>query len=1179
MKIIDGSLRLAATDLSNFLACRHLTRLETLKVRRNLKGVKQSSPFSEQLAVKGQQHEEQVLASFDPEHWSVTTIPKSFEVPDSEKFAQTIAAMEAGYDVVYQGVLLVDLPDGTKLFGNPDFLVRATRLTSNDLKEAAAGYEVVDAKLARSAKARAVLQCAFYSALLAETQGHEPARFHLALGDGETMSFRVADYAAYERSIRRYFDQFVVEQIGAYPDVEPYPEPVEHCAICNWRGACREKRKKDDDLSLVASMPTGQRLALKAQGVSSRRVFAALEVLPKVKGDASSLKRSHLQARLQVKSEDAGKILHELIDPDRDDKGELVPNRGLLALPEPSPGDLFFDIEGARYYSEDGKEFGLQYLFGIVDSSRLDGDGKPEYRQIWAFDRNGEKKAFEDLVDFIEGRRAEHPGLHVFHYNHYEPTAIDHLTELHETREEAVGRLMGRFATREDEIDDLFRGGVFVDLYRVVRQGVRIGTESYSLKQVEKPAGYQRNVDLDDATAKLIRFESDLDDGTAQDDTEARSVVAGYNEDDCRATVALRDWLETLRLKLEATIGPLARPVPPDEPAVTTDAEILHLKRQLTDGLPEEADDRSDPEAAKALLADLLEWHRREAKPAWWRFFRLRELSSAELVDEPDAIGALSGGEEVGVEKRSVVRRFRFPPQEHGFGTGKQAQDPVSGKTWTVVAVDEARGTIDMKIGSREAPLPTAVVETGPIGTKNQESRLCELADDVVQSGFDPPDARTALLLRSHPYTEGRPEQASSTDPASATDEARATILYLHNSYLPVQGPPGTGKTWTAAHAILDLVAKKRIVGVTAPSHAVICNLLNQIVEVAAKSGQAVRIGQKPGEDPRFIHPDAEALDHEPLLAKVEAKELDVVAGTAWLWSRSEFATSVDTLFVDEAGQFSLANVLAIAGAATNLVLVGDPQQLAQPSQGAHPPGAGVSALGHILGDHDTMPTSAGVFLDKTYRMHPDLRRYTSQTFYDGRLDGVDGLKHQRISGAGWNLPRTGLAFVEVDHQGNTNSSSEEASEVLSLVDRLVGTPWTNAAQGTADLTKEDVLVVTPFNAQVREIDQALAPAGFGEVRVGTVDKFQGQEAPVVIYSMASSTAADAPRGLEFLFDLHRLNVATSRARALAFIVASPDLLRVVCKTPRQMVLANALCRGSEAQPNVPEPTLTGPNQ
>jgi len=253
--------------------------------------------------------------------------------------------------------------------------------------------------------------------------------------------------------------------------------------------------------------------------------------------------------------------------------------------------------------------------------------------------------------------------------------------------------------------------------------------------------------------------------------------------------------------------------------------------------------------------------------------------------------------------------------------------------------------------------------------------------------------------------------------------------------------------------------------------------------------------------------------------------------------------------------------VLAVAGAARNLILLGDPQQLAQPSHGTHPPGAGVSALEHLLGDRATMPAGAGLLLDQTYRMHPDLCRFTSGTFYDGKLGGIDGLGRQQILGSG-----AGLRVVEVPHQGNTNASPQEAREVARLTAQLTRQSWHDKDGTERPVTPSGILIVTPYNAQIRAIQSALTASGQAGFKVGTVDKFQGREAPVVIYSMATSSAGDAPRGMEFLYDRHRLNVATSRARALAIIVASPDLIRVSCRTPQQMILANALCQAWETR-------------
>jgi uncharacterized protein len=1160
MRITDGRVRVAASDVANFLACRRLTQLDLLRARGELRPPHARDLGFEDLVRRGEEHERAVLERFRADGREVADLGGA-----GDPAGATAEAIRGGAGVVYQGTLAGE-GDGAALFGRPDFLVRADLLPAPDGEPRPAGihYEVVDAKLARSAKARAVLQTVFYSQLLADVQPIAPRWMHLALGNGEFASFKVNDFAAYERQTRRLLEA----AIGADPAAEVYPEPVEHCAICRWRDMCRERRRTDDDLSLVAGITTGQRRALKGAGISTRRGFAGRPGLPRLdRVSPDVLERARRQARLQVASEDDGVVRFELLDPERDADGALVANRGLLALPEPADGDLFFDIEGARYYSEDGREFGLQYLFGVVDTAEVDEAGLARYTQIWAFDRPGEKRAFEELIDFITERRARHPGLHVYHYNHYEPTSVDHLTELHGTRQEAVGALMGRFATREDEVDDLFRLGVFTDLYRVVRQGVRAGVESYSIKRLEPLCGYSRRVDLAEATASLIALEAALEEGTAGDaagDLERRRVVAGYNEDDCRATLALRDWLEERRAELAGLAGlagrlgeELPRPVFAQKPGTPEDPELARISSALLAGVSAET-----PEGrARALLADLLDWHRREDKPAWWRYFYLRTLSPAELTGEPDALGGLRGGEVVGQVKKSVVRRFRFPAQEHKFSAGGTACDPGTDKQWSICDVDDARGTIDLKAaGTYAGPWPAALIEAGPPRTREQRDRLRDLGDRVVRAGFGGGDMATALLLRRRPDDGDDAVGSLRAEGETAGAAAIRLATSLRHSYLPMQGPPGTGKTYTAAEQILELVTQGRMVGITGPSHAVICHLIDTVYEHARWRGAGPpRIGQRADRDHPHRHADARTMSNEQLEKALRDGELDVAAGTTWLWARSGLAGSVDTLFVDEAGQLSLASVLAVAGAARNLILLGDPQQLAQPSHATHPPGAGASALEHILDGRATMPAAAGLLLDQTWRMHPDLCRYTSAAFYDGKLGGVDGLGRQEIQGWG-----SGLRLVEVPHQGNTNASPEEAREVARLAGQLTGQRWRDKNGAERSMEPADILIVTPYNAQIRAIQGALAGIGQTGFRVGTVDKFQGQEAPAVIYSMATSSADEAPRGLDFLYDPHRLNVATSRARALAIIVASPDLIRVSCRTPHQMVLANALCRAWE---------------
>jgi predicted RecB family nuclease len=1160
MRLLENHLRYSATDVANFLACRHLTRLDLAAAHGLVDPPFQQDLGIEALSRRGDAHEARVLAEFEAQEWKVEQIPK--EGVDFQARAElTELALDSGVDIIYQGVLR----RGNRL-GLPDFLIRSDLLEE---ESGGTGYEVCDAKLARSAKAKAVLQSIFYSRLLYEVAGIEPRNIHLELGNGERATFRVKDYAAYERQVDRLLQEFIVEE-PTFPPNDTYPEPVEHCAVCRWRSACVQRRRQDDDLSLVAGMASKQRKGLKDIGILTRRDFAALDEPPKIKRVGSkALGKSHAQARIQVRGEDEGRPLWEFVDPERDRDGELVPDRGLLALPEPSPGDLFFDIEGARYYSEDSNEFGLQYLFGIVDSADLDENGNPRYHAFWAFDRSEERAAFEMVVDFIAERLERNPDAHVYHYNHYEPTAIDHLAELHLTREDVVRRLMGRFATKEEEVDNLLRQRTFVDLYRVVRQGLRASVKSYSIKRLEPFYGLERAIELAKVNERVVAFDLALDLGEAEEDVETRRIIQGYNEDDCRSTLQLRSWLEARRADLVQHLRvDLPRPPSPEVPEDQTDPEVKRLKEALFDGLPEAG--RSDVEEAGALLADLLEFHRRDDKPKWWRYFHLKDLTADELMDEPDAIAGLEfvgTGDQV---KKSTLYVYRYPPQEHGFRDGDVVEDPGTGKPWTIHEIDDASGILSIPRGPKrqDEPHPEVLIESAPQYRKKTHAlSLRDLADKVLaREGNEwPRSAEFDLLLRRRP-NDGEPNGAAlrRTD-EDALAAGRRLAVSMADTYLPVQGPPGTGKTYMAACQVLDLFRHGKKVGVTANSHAVICNLLDEVAQVSDAEGVQIRIGQKPDENRRWANQraiDAGLLfrSNADVKQALEVGDVDVVGGTTWIWTDPDLERSVDVLVVDEAGQLSLADALASARAGSSMILLGDPMQLAQPSQGAHPPGADASALGHVIRAAATIPDDLGLFIEQTRRMHPEIYSFTSEVFYGDRLSGIADLKRQRISTAG-TFEGAGLRNVNVSHQGNTNASDEEAENVAGIVRGLAGAQWTDMHGISHTLMPGDILVVTPFNAQIYEIETALRRHSISGVSVGTVDKFQGREAPVVVYSMASSSPDEAPRGMEFLYNLNRLNVATSRARCIACVVCSPELIQVFARTPHQMNLANALCR------------------
>ena len=1155
MQSVNGRLVYSATDLVGFLECGHLAGLERAAVLGHLRRPVRPDPVLDRIALRGQEHEVRFLEELRAEKTAVVEIEPDESVPWAERFvrgqADTLAAMRAGADVIYQAVLF----DGHRL-GYADFLRRVDGASALGPWS----YEVWDTKLARHAKASAVLQLCMYSDMVGKLQGSAPAEMHLALGgvEKEKVSFRVSDYAAYYRLVAREFE-VMLAGTPAYP-LATVPEPVEHCDVCRWSMRCRGEWRANDDLSLVANLTSRQRRALHGIDVTTRTGLAEpAEQLPDRLDGAGrdALKRVHAQANIQVRGERAGMVISERTTHPRDSEGALVTNYGLLMLPEPSPGDLFFDIEGDPFYGSDDVD-GIEYLFGVIEPGCRDAAGAPVFHAHWSIEGDtvttrGERRAFEAFIDLVMDRLEADPNLHVYHYASYEPTAVK--------------RLAGRYGTREEEVDRLLRGVVFVDLHRAVRQGVRASVESYSIKRLEPLYDFKRTVDLRDAGTSIVEFETWLELGQGDDRDRLVAEIEGYNRDDCLSTLHLRDWLEEQRAALARDLAvELPRPTVRD-PEETEDSEaqkaVNELAASLTCDLPESLEEMEDDQWGRWLLAQLLNWHRRENKSFWWRYFHLLGLTDEERREERDALGELTferSWPDPTPRARSTVYRFRFPPQEHTIAVGDTPRDAMTEESaGTVVHLDDEKGFVDIKRGSsRPAPAPSSLVACDFITPQPKPDSLQRLARWVLEHGIDSSGEYRAardLLMRRPPRVgraKGEPLRREGEDAERA---ARGLVSSIDESYLAIQGPPGSGKSTVGARMIVDLVAEGRRVGVTANSHKVIGELLTKVAREARERGVEVKIGQR---SPEAASEDVRHLAHNGAARDaLRDGSVHVVGGTTWLWSREDMVEAVDVLFVDEAGQMSLADALAGSLSARNIVLLGDPQQLDQPLQGTHPPGAERSVLAHVLDGERVMPDHLGLFLDGTWRLHPDISAYTSEVFYEGRLHSHPGRETLALTGVP-PLSGTGLRFLSVPHSGQTSESPEEAERAAQLVRSLLDASptHTNDSGATRPLDVADVLLITPYNAQVRALSEALP--GY---HIGTVDKFQGQEAPISIYSMATSSADEAPHGMEFLYSLNRLNVATSRAQCLALVVASPALLRVRCRTPRQMRLANAIAR------------------
>lgn len=1149
---LDGTLVLSATDLVGYLACDHLATLELGRVAGLWERPhRRDDPTIEIIQQKGDLHEAAYLATLRAEGRTVAEIDKADlrTIDDLRRAAeQTLDAMRSGSDVVFQATFF----DG-RWRGHADFLFRR-----DDRPSPAFGswsYDVADTKLARAVKAGAILQLCVYAALLERVQGVAPEWLTVVTGDRREHRHRAAEFTAYFRYVRQRFETRIARDAENPAGAATYPNPVEHCRVCTWTPTCIQRRRDDDHLSLVAGMRRVDTERLTAGGLPTLATLGASATGTKVaEMPPPTFERLRNQARLQVHERTTGSRVYELIEP-----GDDPDTRGLGILPEPSPWDVFFDIEADPWAGDDG----LEYLFGIVTVDT----GVPVYRSIWGTDADGERASLATFLELVIPRLDAHPGMHVFHYGGYESGALK--------------RLVGRHGFGAEELDRLLRGDVLVDLLNVVRQGVRASVESYSLKQIEKFYLPVREGPVTDAGFSVVEFERWLRD---RDETILDGIAA-YNRDDCVSTWMLRDWLEARRGEAMARWPDRnwARPEPeqgnPSERVGEWIRLVAHRVSALTAGL--DPGDESDAARSRRLLAGLLDWHRREEKSQWWRWFELTEdMSLDALVDARDALAGLEFVEEVRVEKRSVVLRYRFQPQDHPFGPGDEAFDTLDGKgTGKVVEVDDVAGTIDLKRAiASDRPHPQALVKGPPIDQEAMKLALLRVVDDALRSGLDATFAYPAiadLLARRPPRLE--PPLAIGEALAPQGDDLVAVAQglgpRLWGGVLPIQGPPGTGKTYTAARMITTLVRGGKRVGITAQSHRTISNLVEEVLRAddADPGPTRLRVVQRCGDLDPWVRDERVTLATSPDGAVAAlADGANVVAGTSWLLARKDMEGKLDVLFVDEAGQYSLANVVAAGTCADSIVLVGDPNQLPMVTQGVHPEGANVSGLAHLIGAETTLAPDRGLFLATTRRLHPRVNDYVSEAFYEGRLvshadafrtiatpttgPDVDGLVAGGLIGAG-------VRWLPIEHTGNAARSAEEAERVAEIVGELVGRRQVGP-DGTEHLIGlDDVIVVTPYNAQVAAIQAALRRRFGTTGNVGTVDRFQGREGAVAIYSMASSSREDAPRDMGFLYSRNRLNVAVSRAESVALVVASPSLLEAGCRTPEQMRLVDALCR------------------
>lgn len=1119
MQIRDGKPLVSASDLVGFLECEHFTTLSLKDLVTRLKRA-EDDETARLIQDKGFAHEASYLEKLKAQGLRVAEMP---DKGDAAELAQrTEAAMREGHDVVFQATFL-----SGQRFGRADFLRRVDRPS----KLGAYSYEVQDTKLARSPKAKFVIQLCYYSDLLNEAQGVEPHSMHLILGDGTERSFRVANYSRYFGPVLDQFLQFVSTNAG-----NTEPERCAHCPYCPWRDLCSEQWVREDHLNQVAGITRNQIDRLR---VSGTRTLAALAKLapgarvPKLQFEAVDKVRS--QAALQLAFRETGKRDVEILPLDP------AGRRGFFRMPQPDAGDVFFDMEGDPLEAQ-----GLEYLFGV---RYLEGE-EPRFQAYWGHTPEEEAAAFEAFMDFVTERRRRSPAMHIYHYGAYEPSALKRLMSLH--------------GTREAQVDDLLRGGVFVDLYKVVRESMRTSESGYSIKDIEAFYMPPREGDVKDAGASIVHYER----WRLTKDAAELEKIRSYNEDDCRSAHLLRGWLLE-KQPAGVTWYTGERTVTADDKPVSDKTKLIEdalevYREKLLGPLPEDRAIWTAEHHFRELVFQLLDFHRRSDKPQWWAMFARRDMTEDEMIEDIECLGGLRmlvDRPPVPI-KKSLVYTFSYPEQETKLRAGNTCyRADTAERLGEIVVLDEEALEVQIKIAaSREVSEAMSIGPDGPVNSEALRKAVWRFGDSIVldDGRFS---ALRSLLNKEPPKFTDRPAGSlvivsNGGEPA---DEALKATLALDRSYLFIQGPPGAGKTTTGSQLIVGLLNAGKRVGVTSNSHKVVNNLLREIEVEAAKKGVRFIGAKKSNKDDPDGHINGTLIKDYFKNPEVLNPNHALIAGTAWLFADPDLEGKLDYLFVDEAGQVSLAHLVAMGTSAQNILLLGDQMQLGQPVQGVHPGRSGESSLEYLLDGQAAVAEDRGIFLATTWRMHDDVCRFISDAVYDGRLKPDAKNQNQRLMLNGSQHPAisaTGIRFVPVVHDGCAQRSEPEAEVVKALVESLLQQRYVTKKGEEKPITLNDILVVAPYNAQVNYLKSVL-PAN---TRVGTIDKFQGQQAEVVIASMTTSSGQYLPRNIEFLYSKNRLNVAVSRAKCLAIVVASPELLKVRCNTVEQMELVNTLC-------------------
>ncbi|MCE2859714.1 MAG: TM0106 family RecB-like putative nuclease, partial [Oxalobacteraceae bacterium] len=1054
MQKINGQVVFSASDVVHFMECEHLSALDRLHLDAPMARAKDSEEAA-LVQNRGFEHERAYLQKAKERAVSYIDIATVGESRDARVEA-TIDAMKRGVDLIYQAAFFQ-----APMVGYADFLKKVDKPS----KLGGYSYEIIDTKLSKKSRAKFIIQLAFYADLLEGVQGVPPELVYIVLGDGKEEHFQLSDYRYYYQSLKQRFVSFLAasEQQGvAHTAHNSTPFPCDKCDLCHWRERCNSWWDETDHLTQVANILKTHIHKLNAAGIQTVEQLAKLpETMRIPKISETVLQRLRHQASLQHRAKVTGERFVELLSPNADQPAEPGP-RGFARLPEPSPHDLFFDMEGFPHVED-----GLEYLFGLY---YIDDANEGVFKPIWGHDRAEEKLAFEEWVDFVIRHLERHPEAHIYHYAAYEKTALRKLMRLH--------------GTRENDIDHLLRTKKMIDLYQVVREAVRISERSYSIKYVEKFYLGARSAEVKSAGSSIVAYQNWRD--SDPKDQKILDEIEKYNKEDVVSTYELLNWLCRLR---PATLPWLEQASAPEEPskasearkaaAVATEQQVLQFHSQISQYIPvpPDATDTIEPhtpeERHAVILRDLLDFQRRANKPQWWALFDRQSKSFEERIEDLDCVAGATLAPEfpVTTEQRSFRYTYRYPPQEVKLKSGDKPVLVDSLDGLSDFTIDHEQQLVTFKLGKQRS-LPPGTIDIGkgkPIDPKPLQQALLRYAADFIavkKGSSSRYPAISALLRRDLPAITGiTPGQALLPEQPTTADIVSA-VSRLNHSAIFIQGPPGAGKTHTGSKVIVSLLRAGKRIGVSSNSHKAIVNLLQAVEKTATEEGFSFKGVKKsdpidPGQwvNGHFIV-DVKGLD------EVIGANAQLIGGTAWLFADPALDQQLDYLFVDEAGQVALGMLVPMATSAKNIVLLGDQMQLAQPVEGVHPGDSGDSVLDYLLQGRSTIPLEQGIFLENTWRMHPAVCSFISAAIYNGRLKSHPdtGLRYLVLNHqADPALKAAGIHFEEVHHEGCSQDSEEEAVRVKQIYDSLLKQHFIDDKGVQQPMSPHNILVVSPY--------------------------------------------------------------------------------------------------------------------